>query len=73
MSESIERQDPSVPRKVLRTVTPRSKARPDAEVDSIGRAIFLGLVILLIPLLPFVGIVWGLSKVLDFLARQRGE
>jgi len=73
MSEATERQEPSAPRKVLRTVTPGSKTRPDMEMDSIGWAIFLGLVVLLIPLLPFVAIVWGLSKLLDFLARQRGE
>ncbi|QLH80900.1 DUF7535 family protein [Halosimplex pelagicum] len=72
MSESTEIQDPSVPRKALRTVTPGSKTRPDMEMDSIGWAVFLGLVVLLVPLLPFIAIVWGLSKVLEFLARQRG-
>jgi hypothetical protein len=73
MSEPTELEDPSVPRKVLRTVTPGSKARPNAEMDSIGWAVFLGMVILLVPLLPFIAIVWGLSKALAFLARQRGE
>ncbi|ELZ29471.1 hypothetical protein C475_02443 [Halosimplex carlsbadense 2-9-1] len=73
MSESAEIEEPSAPRKVLRTVTPGSKTRPDMEMDSIGWALFLGLVVLLVPLLPFIAIVWGLSKALDFLARQRGE
>jgi hypothetical protein len=73
MSEPAELEEPSAPRKVLRTVTPGSKPRPDMEMDSIGWALFLGLVVLLVPLLPFVAIVWGLSKALEFLARQRGE
>ncbi|WP_135364954.1 DUF7535 family protein [Halosimplex halophilum] len=73
MSDSTDRQELSAPRKVLRTVTPGPKARPDAEMDSIGWALFLGLVILLVPLLPFLAIVWLLSKALDFLARQRGS
>ncbi|WP_436908817.1 DUF7535 family protein [Halosimplex marinum] len=73
MSDATETREPSTPRKVLRTVTPGSKARPDTEMDSIGWAVFLGLVILLIPMLPFLAVVWALSKAIDFLARQRGE
>lgn len=73
MSEPAEREEPSAPRKVLRTVTPGSRPRPDMEMDSIGWALFLGLVVLLVPLLPFVAIVWDLSKLLEFLSRQRGE
>jgi hypothetical protein len=73
MSDSTETREPSAPRKVLRTVTPGSKPRPDAEMDSIGWAVFLGLVILLIPMLPFLAVVWVLSKAIDFLVRQRGE
>jgi len=73
MSQTAEGAEPSVPRKALRTVTPGSKTRPDAEMDSIGWAVFLGLVILLIPIVPFIAVVWGVSTLLEFLARQREE
>jgi len=73
MSDSTEMQEPSAPRKALRTVTPESKSRPDMEMDSIGWALFLGLVVLLVPLLPFLVVLWAFTKALDFLASQRGE
>jgi hypothetical protein len=36
-------------------------------MDAIGWGIALGLVILLLPLLPFIIIVWGISKVTEAL------
>jgi hypothetical protein len=51
----------------LRTVTPPSRTHPDASMDAIGWGIALGLVILLVPLLPFLVIVWGISKVTEAL------
>ncbi|WP_459193673.1 DUF7535 family protein [Halosimplex sp. J119] len=73
MSDASESDDPGAAKKLLRTVTPGTGPRPDAEMDSIGWALFLGLVILLVPLLPFLIVGWLFTKVLDFLAGQRGE
>ena len=49
----------------LRSVTPLSDYRPNAGMDAIGWGIFLGMVILLVPLLPFILIVWLIAKVTD--------
>jgi len=73
MSQTTELEEPSAPRKVLRTVTPGSKPRPDMEMDAIGWGVFLGMVILLVPLLPFLVVLWAFTKALDYLASQRGE
>ena len=54
----------SVPEKVYRTVSPSSRDRPDTEMNVIGWAYFLGLLILLIPLLPFFAVVWVASRLL---------
>lgn len=70
MSESTEIEEPRPAKKVLRTVTPPYRGRPDAEMDSIGWALFLGLVILLVPLLPFILIVWAIAKLTEFTRRQ---
>lgn len=52
----------------LKTVTPEYFGRPDMEMDVIGWSLFLGLVVLLVPLLPFILIVWLISKL-----AERGE
>lgn len=49
--------DESTPKAVLRTVTPPYRGRPDSEMSTIGFSIFLGLLVLLVPLLPFILIV----------------
>lgn len=54
--------DESTPKAVLRTVTPPYRGRPDSEMSTIGFSIFLGLLVLLVPLLPFILIVWLLTK-----------
>jgi len=54
--------------KPLRTVTPSSRTRPNQGMDSIGWGILLGLLVLLVPLLPFICIVWLISKVTEALA-----
>ena len=61
---------PAPVKKALRTVTPSYRGRPDAEMTTIGVAYFLGLVVLLIPLLPFIVVVWVVSKITGFLARK---
>jgi hypothetical protein len=44
-------------KKVLRTVTPPYRSRPDTEMNTIGWLLFLGLLSVLVPLLPFILIV----------------
>lgn len=51
----------STVREAIRTVTPEYFGRPDREMDAIGWSIFLGMVILLVPLLPFIIIVWVIA------------
>lgn len=43
---------------------------PDTEMTTVGIAYFLGLLVLLVPLLPFLAIIWLVSKVMD---RYRGD
>ncbi len=60
MSEEESAEHPVT--KVLRTVTPPYYGHSDREMNTIGFGIFLGLLVLLIPLLPFLIIVWVISK-----------
>lgn len=73
MSDSTAPEAPRPVTKVLRTVTPGSKGRPDAEMDSLGWMLFLGLGILLVPMLPVLIVGWAIVKTIDFLAAQRGS
>ncbi|MFC6863119.1 hypothetical protein ACFQGE_06545 [Halomicroarcula sp. GCM10025817] len=66
MAESDESSDSILP-EPLRTVTPPSRTHPDQDMDIIGWGIFLGLLVLLVPLLPFIIIVWVISKVVEAL------
>lgn len=68
MSDSEE--DASALPEPIRTVTDVVDFRPDAEMDAIGWSIGLGLLILLVPLLPFIAIVWLLSKLFERAARR---
>ena len=61
---------PEPVKKAMRTVTPPFHGRPDAEMTFIGLAYFLGLVILLVPLLPFIVVVWLLSKLTGAVAQK---
>jgi hypothetical protein len=54
----------------VRSVTPPYRGRPDAEMTTIGIAYFLGLVVLLIPFLPFIAVVWVISKITGHFARK---
>jgi hypothetical protein len=66
--------EPSVLTKAYRSVSPRYESHGDAEMDSIGWAMFLGMLVLLVPLLPFLLLVWVLGKVIDMAAeRQRSD
>ena len=53
---------------VYRTLGEPFRARADAEMDAVGWTIFLGMLILLVPLLPFIVLVWLITKVLDAVA-----
>ena len=50
---------------VLRTVTAPYRSRPDGEMNTIGLLYGLGLIVVLIPLLPFILLVWVISKIAD--------
>jgi hypothetical protein len=68
---SADDEDASAPEEVLRTVTPPYWGRRDREMNVIGWGYFLGLLIVLVPLLPFMLIVWLTGKVLDALESRR--
>jgi len=61
---------PEPAKRVLRTVTPPYRSRPDAEMTTIGWMLFLGTLAILVPLLPFIFVVWLITKVADFVNRQ---
>lgn len=59
-----EGEEPSGPaERSYRTVTPAYFGRRDREMDVIGWAYFLGILVLLVPLLPFVVVLWLGEKV----------
>ncbi|WP_410765712.1 hypothetical protein [Haloferax sp. DFSO60] len=65
---------PSLPRRIYKTVTPETGTRPDAEMDVIGWSMFLALLMLLLPLLPFIAIVYAVTKLIEFVTpRQPGQ
>jgi hypothetical protein len=74
MSEGVsdeagaEGEVPAPAERVVRTVTPPYRGRPDAEMTTIGIASLLGLVVLLIPFLPFIAVVWVISKITGYFA-----
>lgn len=61
---------PEPAKKALRTVTPPYRGRPDTEMTVIGIAYFLTMLVFLIPLLPFIVIVWLISKITERVARR---
>ena len=64
MSDADETEE-SGPTVVYRTLGEPFRSRPDTEMDVIGWSLFLGMLILLVPLLPFLLLVWVITKVLD--------
>ncbi len=65
--------DAGVLTRAYRSVSPRYRSRPNAEMDSIGWTMFLGMLVLLVPLLPFLIVVWLLGRGIDALAGLRGR
>jgi uncharacterized membrane protein YhdT len=72
MSETEQEQAGALER-AYRTVTPSTGYRPDVEMDVIGWSIFLGLVFLLLPLLPFIVIIWVVTKLLRAVTQEAPE
>jgi len=62
--------DPGAVTKALRTVTPGAKGHQDISMDTIGWVIFLGLLVVLVPLLPFLVVGWVLIKLFGFVHRN---
>jgi flagellar biogenesis protein FliO len=67
-----EEESPSALRQAYRTVTPGYKSHPDAEMNSVGWVMFLVLVAVMLPLLPFLVAVWVVTKLIDYVARGGG-
>jgi len=68
MSDADDAGD-SRPSSGLRTVTPPSGTRPDAEMGAVGWLIFLGLLVLLLPVLPVLALVWLVDRASGALGR----
>jgi hypothetical protein len=73
MSGNDSEDDPSAMRKTLRTVTPASRGHRNVEMDTIGWAIFAGLLVVALPLLPVLVVVWLLTKLFGRAADRAGE
>ena len=73
MSQSAESEEAGMLTRAYRTVTPEYVGREDVEMDVVGWGLFLGLVVLLVPLLPFLVIIWLVGKVLDATFPTEGE
>lgn len=71
-SAKTDSNDPGVLTRAYRSVSPRYESRGNAEMDSIGWAMFLGILVLLVPLLPFLVVVWILEKAVGAVANRRG-
>lgn len=67
-----DEDQPGLLKRTYRTVSPGYGSRPDAEMDSVGWTIFLLMVVIFIPLLPFLLLVFLVTKVLDVLASRGG-
>ncbi|WP_101295331.1 DUF7535 family protein [Halegenticoccus soli] len=69
---SNEEREPGALTRAYRTVTPPYRGHPDSEMNTIGIAYALLLVILIVPLLPFMIVVWLVGKLFDALSGRRG-
>jgi len=54
----------------LRTVTPPSGTHPDASMNAIGWLVFLGLLVILLPVLPILLLIWLFSKATEALQSE---
>jgi hypothetical protein len=65
---SIASRTPEPVKHAYRTVTPGVREQESVEMDVVGWLLFLGIAFLLLPLLPFVAIVWAAGKVSEAIA-----
>ncbi len=72
MSSADADEDESRAKRALRTVTPSYSGRPNVEMDVIGWSILLGMILVLLPMLPFLVALWLIGKLLDALTRSPG-
>lgn len=54
--------DQPLPKRALRTVTPPYGGRSDTEMNLVGYLLLAGLLVLLVPLGPFILFAWLLAK-----------
>jgi hypothetical protein len=66
-------ESPGTLKTVYRTVTPGVSEQENVEMDIFGWTIFLGVLFFLLPLLPFILLVWVITKVLDALVGTADE
>lgn len=67
-----DEDQPGLLKRTYRTVTPSVGSHEDATMDSLGWTIFLFMVVIFIPLLPFLLVVWLVTKAFDALV-GRGD
>jgi hypothetical protein len=65
---SIASRTPEPVKRAYRTVTPGVREQESAEMDVVGWLLFLGVAFLLLPLLPFIAVVWAAGKVSEAIA-----
>jgi hypothetical protein len=66
-------EEPGGLRRAYRTVTPGYLPRPDAGMDAVGWGLLVGIVLLLVPLLPFLVVVWLLSRLIELVGARGDE
>lgn len=71
-NESDEGSDPGLVTKAYRTVTPGYRSHEDTGMHAVGLAYVLVLVVLLVPLLPFVLIVWAVTRLVEYVISLPG-
>lgn len=64
-NDTADSDDPNAIERVYRTVKPTWVGHSDREMSTIGWGIFLGLLVLLVPLLPFILLAWVLGRILE--------
>ena len=69
MSDSDESNGSALP-EPLRTVTPPSRTHPNESMDVIGWAMFVGLVVVLTPLIPIIAVIWLIAKLQNALSQS---
>jgi hypothetical protein len=64
---------PDPVKRVVRTVTPPYRSHGDAEMSIIGWLLFLGMLFVLVPLVPFLVAYLVVSRVWSYVSGQRSS